>query len=153
MEVDGTGMFGGGGKSAEFVDDVAAGISDEALKAKYKISGKRFFLAKAAAKDILARQKLEAPESKSGAKLSDILTDIKRNVSNQELMDKYNLTSRQLQRLFRDLINGDMATPLELSGRLSMTTSQVVEAFEAVGMALSDLDHVYISPGDPVPDE
>jgi hypothetical protein len=122
------------------MSDVKAGISDEALMAKYKISGKRFMLAKAAAKNILDRQKVEEPESLDTANAEQVLSDCRAGVPNSDLLVSYNLTERQLQRVFRKIISAGLASPLELSGRLSMTTSQVVEAFEQLGKVIREID-------------
>jgi hypothetical protein len=124
----------------EFIDDVRAGISDEALQAKHKISGKRFLIAKAAAKDFLARRQAESPESQLKVDLKQILADVKAGISNEELMTIYNLTSRQLQTAFRRIIGEGLASPMDISGRLAMTTSQVVEAFTDAGRAMRELE-------------
>jgi uncharacterized protein (DUF433 family) len=117
----------------EFIDDVRAGISDEALQAKHGVSGRRFLIAKAAARDYLERQKAAGLEPRLDIDAQQLLADVRAGVKNEELMTIYNLTERQLQKAYRHIISAGLATPMELSGRLSMTTSQVVEAFIAVG--------------------
>lgn len=124
----------------EFIDDVKAGISDEALQAKHRISGKRFIIAKAAAKDFLARRQAEGPDSNPKVDPKQLLADVRAGISNDELMTVYNLTSRQLQAVYRKIISEGLASPIELSGRLAMTTSQVVEAFTDAGRAVRELD-------------
>jgi hypothetical protein len=124
----------------EFIDDLRAGISDEALQAKHGVSGKRFMIVKAAAKDFLARQQAAAPEAKVKINSKQLLADVKSGISNEELMTIYNLSARQLQTAYREIIREGLATPLELSGRLAMTTSQVVEAFTDSAWAARELD-------------
>jgi uncharacterized protein (DUF433 family) len=124
----------------EFIDDVKAGISDEALQLKHGIRGKRFQIAKAAAKDYLAKQKAEGSEPKSKVKAEQLLADVRAGIKNEDLMTIYNLTARQLQSAYRQIIGSGLASPMELSGRLSMTTSQVVEAFTEAGKAIKELE-------------
>ncbi len=124
----------------EFIDDVKAGISDEALKMKHGLSGKRFVIAKAAAKDFLAKLKADLPESKPKVNPEQLLADVRAGIKNDDLMTIYNLTARQLQSAYRNIIGSGLASPMELSGRLSMTTSQVVEAFTEVGKAMKELE-------------
>ncbi len=123
----------------EFIQDVQAGMSDTALQAKYGMSGKQFFMYKAAVKDYLAKEKQKTGK---GRKVSakEILADIKADLSDDEIMDKYNFTRRQLQSVLRQLINAGLATPKELSNRLSITRSQVTEAFVETGKAIHELD-------------
>ncbi len=61
-------------------------------------------------------------------------------MSDNELMEKYLLTRRALQSALRQLIELRLATPMELSNRLSITTSQVREAFVEMGKAIKELD-------------
>lgn len=124
----------------EFIDDVKAGISDEALQLKHGIRGKKFVIAKAAAKDFLAKQKPEVPDSQPKVRVEQLLADVRAGIKNEDLLTIYNLTERQLQSAYRQIIGQGLASPLELSGRLSMTTSQVLEAFTEVGKAIKELD-------------
>jgi hypothetical protein len=61
-------------------------------------------------------------------------------MDDEALMTKYDLVPRQLQSIFRQLISAGLMTPMELSTRLSITKSQVREAFLEMGKAVSDLD-------------
>ena len=61
-------------------------------------------------------------------------------MGDDELIVKYFLTRRGLQSALRQLIKLGLATPQELSNRLSITTSQVREAFVEMGKAIKELD-------------
>ena len=128
------------GKTAEnFIKDVASGMTDEDLQKKYRVSGRKFTLYKATALDIVAKNKRKNP-SKRKLKAREFLKDVKMGMSDNELMGKYHLTRRALQSALRQLIELRLATPMELSNRLSITTSQVREAFVEMGKAIKELD-------------
>jgi len=69
-----------------------------------------------------------------------VLTDLRNGLSDEAFMAKYNLTYRQLQRLFRKMIQAGFVTPIELAQRLCVTESQVTEAFEEMKKAVRELD-------------
>jgi DNA-binding MarR family transcriptional regulator len=71
---------------------------------------------------------------------NEVLNDIKSGVDDQTIMAKYNLSYRQLQTLFRKIIQAGYVTPLELAGRLCVTESQVFEAFDRANKAIKELD-------------
>jgi len=128
------------GKTAEdFIKDVASGMTDEDLQKKYRVFGRKFTLYKATALDIIAKNKRKNP-GKRKLKAQEFLKDVKGGMSDNELMGKYLLTRRALQSALRQLIELRLATPLELSNRLSITTSQVREAFVEMGKAIKELD-------------
>ena len=128
------------GKTAEdFIKDVASGMTDEDLQKKYKVSGRKFTLYKATALDVIAKNKRKNP-SKRKLKAQEFLRDVKRGMTDNELMGKYLLSRRALQSALRQLIELRLATPLELSNRLSITKSQVREAFVEMGKAIKELD-------------
>jgi hypothetical protein len=56
------------------------------------------------------------------------------------LMVKYNLSYRQLQRLYRKMITGGYISAMELAQRLCVTTSQVTETLGAMKKAIQELD-------------
>ncbi len=128
------------GKTAEnFIRDLASGMTDEDLQEKYRVSGQKFILYKATALDIIAKNKRKNP-NKRKLKAKDFLKDVKRGMGDNELMEKYLLSRRALQSALRQLIELGLATPLELSNRLSITKSQVREAFVEMGKAIKELD-------------
>ena len=128
------------GKTAEdFIKDVASGMTDEDLQKKYRVSGRKFTLYKATALDIIAKNRRNNP-SKRKLKAKEFLKDVKGGMGDNELMGKYLLTRRALQSALRQLIELRLATPLELSNRLSITKSQVREAFVEMGKAIKELD-------------
>ena len=128
------------GRTAEdFIKDVASGMTDEDLQKKYRVSGQKFILYKATALDIIAKNKRKNP-SKRKLKAKEFLKDVKGGMGDNELMEKYLLTRRGLQSALRQLIELRLATPMELSNRLSITKSQVREAFVEMGKAIKALD-------------
>ena len=94
---------------------------------------------KATALDIIAKNKRKNP-NKRKLKAKDFMKDVKRGMGDNELMEKYLLSRRALQSALRQLIELGLATPLELSNRLSITKSQVREAFVEMGKAIKELD-------------
>jgi hypothetical protein len=126
--------------TARFLRDIKEGLSDELLQRKYNLTGKKFYLYKAAALDFLAKQKAERSLTKRRISAKQVLNDITSGIDDEGLMTKYNLSARQLQSIFRQIISAGLATPMELSDRLSITKSQVTEAFEEVGKAVRELD-------------
>jgi DNA-binding MarR family transcriptional regulator len=71
---------------------------------------------------------------------SEALNDIRSGLDDKSIMTKYNLTYRQLQTLFRKMIQAGYVTPLEVAERLCVTESQVFEAFDQASKASKELD-------------
>lgn len=124
----------------EFVQDIKAGMSDEALQRKYVISRNKFYLYKATALDIIAKERAHKSKGKIRINASQFLEDIRSGMDDEALMIKYNLISRNLQTAFRKIIEKGLITPLELCNRLKVTKSQVREAFLEMGKAIRELD-------------
>jgi hypothetical protein len=129
-----------GEKAAHFVNDVRSGMADDNLQAKYRLFGKKFVLCKAAALDLIAKDRIQESPKKRQIKAQDILKDIRSGMGDDALMAKYLMTHRQLQFALRQLIKLGLATSLELANRLSITTSQVTQAFVEMGKAIKELD-------------
>jgi len=124
----------------EFIKDVDAGLRDEDLMTKYGLSRSAFYKYKAAAKDILAKEKSASEKHKLRINARQFLHDVKAHMDDQALMEKYHITQRQLQSLLRQLIQAGLMSALELANRLKVTQSQVTEAFEEMGKAIKELD-------------
>jgi DNA-binding MarR family transcriptional regulator len=71
---------------------------------------------------------------------NEVLTDLRGGMGDDALMAKYNLNFRQLQRLFRKMIQGGFVSPIELAQRLCVTKSQVTDAIEMAERAIEELD-------------
>lgn len=127
-------------RARQFVADVRAGMSDEALSAKYGLSQRKFFLYKASALDIIAKERAKEFKAKRKINARGLLADVKSGMNDDALMTKYVLTARELQSVFRQIIEAGLATPLDLSSRLAVTKSQVREAFLEMGKAIHELD-------------
>ncbi|MFH1114453.1 MAG: hypothetical protein V1792_11075 [Pseudomonadota bacterium] len=78
------------------------------------------------------------PTVKISAK--EVLKDIRSGLEDNEFMLKYNLTYRQLQRLFRKMIKAGYVSPLELAQRLCVTESQVTDVMRLVSRSIVELD-------------
>jgi hypothetical protein len=126
--------------SDQFITDVKAGVPDEELMDKYGLQGDAFYRHKAAALDFLAKQKSAPEKAKVTISGRKFLSDVKAHLDDEALMEKYHVNQRQLQSLFRQLIEADLISPLELANRLRVTTSQVTEAFVEMGKAIKELD-------------
>jgi hypothetical protein len=113
----------------EFIQDLEAGVSDEVMKIKYDLDDHKFLITKAVAIDHLDGIKRRAARAKAKADPEKIYKDIKMGMDDSSLMIKYNLSARELQDALREIIRTGLATTLELSKRLSITKSQVSEAF------------------------
>jgi hypothetical protein len=124
----------------EFVADVRAGMGDEALQRKYVIARTKFYLYKATALDIIAKERSKNPTAKIRINATEFLDDIRSGMDDEALMIKYNLIPRNLQTAFRKMIEKGLITPLELCNRLKVTKSQVREAFLEMGKAIKELD-------------
>jgi len=70
----------------------------------------------------------------------EVLRDLRSGMDDQELMTKFSLSYRQLQRLFRKLILADLISPLELASRLCVTESQVTETLDGIIKTARELD-------------
>jgi DNA-binding MarR family transcriptional regulator len=71
---------------------------------------------------------------------NEVLTDIRSGMDDDTLMKKYKLNFRQLQRLFRKMIQGGFISPIELAQRLCVTKSQVTDAINMAERAIEELD-------------
>jgi len=127
-------------KARQFVADVRARISDETLQKKYCFPRRKFYFYKASALDIIAKEDAQKPKRSIRISAKEFLTDIHSGMDDEALMIRYGLLPRQLQSAFRQIINAGLATPMELSKRLSITKSQVTDAFKEMGKAISELD-------------
>ncbi len=128
-----------GKKAMEFLKDVKSGMPDIELQLKYNVSPKLLNLFKAQAKEAMRELRSRSKQPKIQISAQQVLDDIKSGMDDEALMGKYDLTTRQLQRLFRKVIAAGLLSPVELADRLSVTKSQVLEAFEEVGKALDEL--------------
>lgn len=70
----------------------------------------------------------------------EVMDDLQAGMDDDAFMAKYSLTYRQLQRLYRKLINSGFISPTALAQRLCVTKSQVREAFLVIDKALKEKD-------------
>lgn len=129
-----------GTRAYEFVEDVRSGMNDADLQLKYGLSSQKFYFYKATAMDVIARQKQQNAKTRRKINARQVLADIRSGMDDEQLMIKYDLQPRQLQNVLRQIINAGLATPLEMSNRLSITKSQVRDAFIEMGKAIKELD-------------
>jgi hypothetical protein len=117
-------------EACQFALEFAADVKGESIKRIYDLDGRPDPIRETVAKQYHAAKKSAAPKPSIKISASEALKDIKLGLDDQTLMRKYDLTARQLQRLFRKIIRAGYATTLELSNRLCITRSQVTQAFE-----------------------
>jgi len=127
-------------KAEAFLADLRAGLSDAALQEKYGLSRGKFYFYKAAALDIIAKETGNCGRLKRKISGKNFVKDIRSGMDGESLMSKYDLTPREVQSCFRQIIKSGLMGPLELGNRLAMTTSQVREAFVEMGKAVRELD-------------
>jgi hypothetical protein len=107
---------------------------------KCGLSRPTFYKYKAAVKDFLARREATSQKPKLRINARQFLQDVKAHIDVPTLMEKYRVTLRQLQCLFRQLIQAGLTSPLEIANRLKVTKSQVTEAFVEMGRAIEELN-------------
>lgn len=108
-----------------FIEDVNAGVSDSVLQQRYGVSGKRLLHYKGAAWRIIAG--LEATQAKPVRRIDarPFLADIQSGIGENALMVKYNVSQRQLQKLYGKAISVGLVTPGELSQWLAVHSPRV----------------------------
>ena len=72
--------------------------------------------------------------------VKQLLEDIRSGMDDEELMKKYTLSNRQIQRLFRKMIAEGFVSPMELASRLCVTKSQVTDVIDQMKRAVDELD-------------
>jgi uncharacterized protein (DUF433 family) len=127
-------------ETRQLMTDIIAGMTDDLLKEKYGLSRKALGLHRAAINYFLGKRRAEAARPKMRIAASQVVLDIRSGMDERMILAKYNLNERQLQRLLRKIIAAGLATPLELAGRLSVTRSQVFEAFAEMEKTVRELD-------------
>lgn len=85
----------------------------------------------------MSANETERPVVKISAK--EVLSDIKSGMDDEGIMEKYDLTYRQLQGLFRKMIKAGYVSPLELAQRLCVTRSQVTDVIDHVAKGIGEL--------------
>lgn len=122
----------------QFARDVREGLSDEDLKQKYDMSDRTLILHKMA---VMGQLRPAKPRGKRRTRKIDadgLVADIRGGMDEASLMQKYNLTSRELQKVFRKIISAGLMTAQELADRLKITKSQLTEVFALATGALKD---------------
>jgi len=73
-------------------------------------------------------------------KAKDMARDIQEGLGDTVLMDKYNLSQKQLEMVLRRLVDADLITHMELCERTSLSDSLVTRAFVEADRAIRELD-------------
>lgn len=129
-----------GDTAKSFLEDVRAGVAEEILREKYNLSASEFLVAKATAKDLLRSRKSAGSEPARQINGRQFLNDLNSGMDDEALMTKYDLSQREIQSLFRQLIEAGLITAMKLANRLEITKSQVYEAFKQLGKIIDDTD-------------
>jgi hypothetical protein len=80
--------------------------------------------------------KSEKPKIKVNTR--SVLQDLRKGLDDQVIMEKYSLSLRQLQKLYRKMIKSGMLTPMEVSDRLCVTTSQIANTFKQAAQLIEN---------------
>lgn len=120
----------------QFARDVEEGLSDEELKEKYRMSDRTLVIHKVAISGRRHRSTPAVPGRRRKVSAVELVNDIRSGMDEDAMKEKYGLTSRELQRLFRRIISAGLMTAQELADRLKITESQLTEVFAmAAGLA------------------
>jgi hypothetical protein len=76
-----------------------------------------------------ARPRSKSEKPKIQVNTRTILQDLRQGLDDQVIMEKHSLSLRQLQKLYRKMIKSGLLTPMEISNRLCVTTSQIANTF------------------------
>lgn len=120
----------------QFAHDLRDGLPDERLKEKYGMSDKTLVACKMAVVGRRKQPQSDAARPTRKVNALELVSDIRSGMDEASMKIKYNLTSRELQRLFRKIISGGFMSAQELADRLKITESQLTEVFaRAAGVA------------------
>jgi hypothetical protein len=65
--------------------------------------------------------------------------DVQAGMGDAVLMEKYDLTAKQLEQILRKLLQADLITHMQLYERTSLSDSQVTSAFAETRKAIDEL--------------
>lgn len=77
---------------------------------------------------------------KRRVKAKHLVSDIEKGISDDAIMNKYNLTPRQLEYLLQRLVETGAIQEMKLWERTSLSSTQVTKAFVDVQRSISELD-------------
>jgi hypothetical protein len=126
----------------QFAQDLRNGLSDEGLKEKYGLSDRTLVVHRMAVEG--RRKQPKADDARPTRKVSalELVSDVRSGMDESAMMQKYSLTSRELQKLFRKIISAGLMSAQELADRLKITESQLTEVFAmAAGIARGTKDN------------
>ncbi len=73
-------------------------------------------------------------------KAKAVVRDVRRGLGDSLLMEKYNLSRKQLEMVLRKLLDSDLITHMQLYERTSLSDTQVTRAFVEAEEAIKELD-------------
>jgi hypothetical protein len=128
--------------AADFARDVVNEMANDKLMKKYSISSLHSLgLLKAQVRKVYNEQNNPQKKTQLTINKTDFLQDLRGGLDNSQLIEKYRLKKeRYLQQLFRKLIDRGDLDISEIADRLSVTQSQVREAFKEAEDAIRELD-------------
>lgn len=80
-------------------------------------------------------------KTKRKVKAGKVVQDLVDGMSDPELMDKYNLSERQLERLLQQLVGKGLITQRQIDERLNMDDTQVTRAFDDTRRSIEELEN------------
>lgn len=73
-------------------------------------------------------------------KVREFVGDIRSGIDDSALMDKYDLSENQLQKVFQKLLDADFITHVELWERARLSETGITKAFMDAQNAIDELD-------------
>jgi hypothetical protein len=73
-------------------------------------------------------------------KAKALVRDVRAGLGDSQLMKKYQLSAKQLERVLRRLVEADLISHLQLYERTSLSDTQVTRAFVEAQQAIRELD-------------
>jgi hypothetical protein len=73
-------------------------------------------------------------------KAKEVARDVHAGMGDTPLMDKYNLSAKELELVLKRLVEADLITHMELYERTSLSDTQITKAFVDTQSAIRELD-------------
>ena len=97
-----------------------------------------------APKPVQVKKDAQAPKKKRKVKAKALVIDIRAGLSDNQLMEKYQVSSKQLQYLFGKLLDAQRIGELELWERTSLSNTSVTKAFVDVHNSLKNFESTQV---------
>jgi hypothetical protein len=89
---------------------------------------------------IVERNSREENVTQRKVKAKDLVKDMRSGMDDNQLMNKYELSEKQLEMVFQKLIDSNFITALELWERSRLSDTQITKAFVEAQKAIDELN-------------